>query len=76
MYAKPLLSDSVAYALKLLICQTVIVKQVGSWLTVNVVKVHAQSKIIFSTAAIIRFVSIAGMGWNDVCIQDRQLRRA
>jgi len=32
-----------------------------------------------SYSAVIRFVSIAGMGWNDVCLQDtedRQLRRA
>ena len=67
MYAKPLLSVSVTYALKLLICQTVCVKQVGSRSTViNIVTVYTQSKTIqqsFGLSAL-TILSIAGMGWN------------
>ena len=66
MYTKLLLSVSVAYALKLLICQTVCVKQVGSRSTVNIVTVYTQSKTIqqsFGLSAL-TILSIAGMGWN------------
>jgi len=61
MYTKLLLSVSVAYALKLLICQTVCVKQVGSWLTVNIVKVHAQSKPIQQSFGLSASLAWVGM---------------
>jgi len=48
-------------ALKLLICQTVCVKQVGSLLTVNIVKVQAQSKTIQQSFGLSASLAWVGM---------------